>query len=534
MRRLLRATATGYGQILFCESPAAGALLLGATALATPRAALMAAVACLVATTVAWRLGYPARDWTRGLYGYAAALLGLFVGALLADTPWTWLALLAAAGLAPATTRLAHRLLTPREIPALALPALGLAWLLVLGLGVDLPPTSSRPWLVAAASVTAAIGLAVYSRLAVAAALPGLAVGLVVANATGQSTEAVLANSVPTAIALGAVFVPWSAASAALSTLAAAAAGAAAAGSVALGVPTLVAPFNVVVVVTLLLLRMPAVRRRVPGRPWVVPLPAVSRPESALAHWKARARLASLVSAARAICVLSGAGVSTAAGLPDFRGPLGARGRRITLAEFVAAADVRREYWEEEERFLRLVHRAAPAPVHRTLADLYRGGRLSAVVTQNVDGLHQAAGVPEEAVIEIHGNMRTARCLDCRRTVPRAELSGRIAAGDFNLYCPDCQGLLKGGSVMFGERLDPRDLDRALRALLASDLLVVLGTSLLVSPARDMLGWAREGGIPVAIVNAGPTPYDRQADLAVVGDVGPALEDAVRPGPPVR
>ena len=108
------------------------------------------------------------------------------------------------------------------------------------------------------------------------------------------------------------------------------------------------------------------------------------------------------------------------------------------------------------------------------------------------------------------------------------DLSPRIAAGTFNLYCPACQGLLKGGSVMFGERVDPRNPDRALRALLASDLLIVLGTSLLVSPAADMLRWAREGGIPVAIVNATPTPYDREAAGALAGDVGPFLDDAVR------
>lgn len=135
--------------------------------------------------------------------------------------------------------------------------------------------------------------------------------------------------------------------------------------------------------------------------------------------------------------------------------------------------------------------------------------------------------MPAERVIELHGRIREARCLDCRRPVARASLSARVAAGAATLYCPECQGLLKGGSVMFGEPVDPTRLDAALRALLGSDLLLVLGTSLAVTPASDVVGWAREAGIPVAIVNATATPYDREADVTVTADVSAVVGDAV-------
>jgi len=529
-RRLVTAAAVGYGQVLFCESALGGGLLLAATAIVAPGTAGMAAVACLLSTLVAHLRCYPAVEWRRGLYGYAAALFGLFAGALFPPSAKTWLVLLAAAAVAPAITHLAHRLLTPREIPALALPALALTWCAILVLGIAAPPAEASAGQLGIAFVVALAGLGLYSRLAALAAGLGVAIGLVLATASAAAlAPVILSNTVPTAMALAAVLVPWSVASAGLATVGAVAAGALATALVGLGVPALVAPFNAVVVAAVVLLRVPAVRRLLPGQPPALPLASVGRPERALAQWRARARLTALVRDARSVCVLTGAGVSTAAGLPDFRGSfgLGARARRITLSDFVGSPAARQEYWRQEEAFLALLQRAAPAAVHRTLCELHRRGRLSAVVTQNVDGLHQAAGRPDASVIEIHGNLGAARCIDCGLQVPRAQLSPRIAAGDFNLYCPTCQGLLKGGSVMFGERVDPRQLDRALRALLGADLLVVLGTSLLVSPAADMLRWAREAGIPFAIVNATPTPYDRHAAVTVASDVGPVLDDAV-------
>jgi NAD-dependent deacetylase len=295
----------------------------------------------------------------------------------------------------------------------------------------------------------------------------------------------------------------------------------------ALPLPMLVAPFSVLTIGVVAALRLARLRRLVPGRPAPLPLASVGSPEVAWRARLARTRLATLAADARKICVLTGAGVSTGAGLPDVRGPLGlwTRTRDIQLADFVRSAEARAVYWQEEHRFFRLVEAVAPAATHKALAALGREGRLSAVVTQNVDGLHQAAGLPAESVIELHGSIRDAVCLDCRHVVERATLSPRIERGGAALYCPACQGLLKGGSVMFGERVSPERLDAALRAVLAADLLLVLGTSLLVAPASDLLRWARDAGVPIVIVNATPTPHDADADAAITADVDAVMAD---------
>jgi NAD-dependent deacetylase len=533
-REIGSAAAVGYGQVLFCESAAGGILLLLGTLLLAPRAALAGALACLAATGLARALRYPAPEWRRGLYGYTAALAGIFWGVLFAPDARAWAALGLAAALAPPVTRLAHRLLTPHDLPPLAGPALVFAWL-AWPLLSPAPPTPGPD---AAREVVAWSlifgGLGVYSRLLALAAAVGALVGVGLVLGLGSAAPgAVLANTVATAAALGAVFVPASAS--ALAVAAGAAAGAGALWAPLAGrlpLPPLVAPFTAITLGILAILRAPAVRRRLPGAPWPQPLVALDRPEAGRAWWLARRRLAALVAGARRVCVLTGAGVSTGAGLPDVRGPRGlwTRTRRITLDEFVHAPEQRARYWDEEERFFRLVRRARPGPAHDALVELYRRGRLSAVVTQNVDGLHQAAGLPAEAVIELHGSIAEAVCLDCGARVPRAQLSPRIAAGDHALYCPACQGLLKGGSLMFGEPVSAACLDAALRALLASDLLLVLGTSLHVAPATDLLRWARQAGIPIAIVNAAPTPYDAEAAVAIRGDVTAVLLDLLAHG----
>jgi NAD-dependent deacetylase len=221
--------------------------------------------------------------------------------------------------------------------------------------------------------------------------------------------------------------------------------------------------------------------------------------------------------------------VSTAAGLPDFRTLVGwSPTGPIALDDFLETAASRERYWHDDERFFRLVRRAAPTTVHRALTALFRRGRLSAVVTQNVDRLHQAAGLPDDAVIELHGSIHEVVCIDCKAVMPRTLLSARLASNVGIVYCNRCQGLLKSGSVMFGEPVDPARLEAALRAVLASDLLLVLGTSLAVAPASDLVQWARDAGVPIAIVNATPTPYDKEATLTASGDVDAIVSRAVR------
>jgi NAD-dependent deacetylase len=526
-----RATAAGWAQLLFAESPVTGVLLLLGLVPLAPRAALMAAFAGVVATAIARLRDYPGSEWCRGLYGYAGALAGLFWGVLFAPGARAWLALAAAALVAAPLTRLAHRLLTPRQVPALALPALALTWLgwLVIDPAVPAPPPG--PLAQTASWMLTLAGLALGSPLLALTAVVGAAVGAGAGTAlAGAVVPGIVANAVPTAVALGAVLVPLSTPALVVAAVASGASGALwwlATTAVALPVPPLVAPFTVVTIAVVLALRVSGVRRRVPGRPAPLPLAAVGAPDAARRSWQARRQLHALASDARRIAALTGAGVSTEAGLPDFRGPSGlwARTARITLADFARSPEVRERHWREEERFFRLVERASPAAAHRALAELYRRGRLSGIVTQNVDGLHQAAGVPADAVIELHGSIREAFCLDCDLRIPRATLGSRIPLGAAALYCPECQGLLKGGSIMFGERVSAARLEAALRVVLAADLLLVLGTSLVVAPASDALRWARDAGIPIAVVNATPTPHDADATVSLAADVGATLVD---------
>lgn len=533
-RAALSAWAVGHGQVLFCESPAGGVLLLLGVAAIAPRAALLSALGCAIATAVARACDFPRRAWRRGLYGYAGALVGLFWGLLFAPTVAAHVTLAVAAAVAAPLTALAHRILTPRGVPALALPALVLVTAAAPWLRPAAVAAAPPLWIEAIAWASTVAGLATGSGLLACAGLVGVAAaGVASIVASGHVHAGIVANGMATAIGLGAVFVPLSA-----GALVVAAVGAAAAGllwwwtaplAAAMGLPLLVWPFVAVTLVTLRLLRRVGVRRLIPGRPAPLPLAAVGRPGRGREGHRARSVLVGLARDARRVCVLTGAGISTAAGLPDFRGPAGLWGRtgRVTFDDFVASADVRARYWAEEERFFHLVERATPTAAHLGIAALARAGRLSGVVTQNVDGLHQAAGLDPAEVVEIHGNIAVAHCIDCGRAAPRWALSPLIAARAGSLYCEACRGLLKGGSVMFGETVPPARLDAALRMLLAADMLLVLGTSLAVAPAAHMLRWAREAGIVVAIVNASPTPYDRDASVAVTGDVDAIMADMV-------
>ena len=512
-------------------------MLLGFVLLA-PRGALMGALACAAATATAWALGYPRRPWLDGLYGYAAGLSGLLWGVLFAPGPAAWGALALTAVLSPFLTRLAHRLLTPLEIPTLALPALLPVWTAALLLA----PADTPGGLDAAAGALGVsvilVGLLLHSRLLASAAVTGIIASSALSVALGGRLETdVLVNGTLATMAVAAVYLPWCAASLTLAAAAAVVAGGLSWLTAGTWPPALLAPFNLVTVLVLVLVRAHSLRRA--GRlPAPLPLESISTPEFGRAGWQARRRLNDLVRAAAQITVLTGAGVSTEAGLPDVRGAFGLRLRQrgITLDEFLASPSVRAEYWRQEEHFSRLVLGAAPATTHRALAALHRRGRLSAIVTQNVDGLHQGAGVPPEAVIELHGRVHEARCLDCGHTFPRERLGETTGAAFGAPHCARCRGLLIGGALLLGEQVSSERLLAALRALLLSDLLLVLGTSLAVAPASQMLRWAREAGIPVAIVNATPTILDELAAVTVTADVGAVLlemlDDLDRAEPP--
>jgi NAD-dependent deacetylase len=233
------------------------------------------------------------------------------------------------------------------------------------------------------------------------------------------------------------------------------------------------------------------------------------------------------LTAARRICVLSGAGISTDSGIPDYRGPDGVWTRDpdaeklVTLSYYLNDPDIRRRAWLMRRDLQ--AGEAAPNAGHRALADLERAGRLLALVTQNVDGLHQAAGSTPDRVLEIHGTVREVECLSCRdRTTMRCALD-RVDAGEPDPACLVCGGILKSATISFGQNLDAALIDAAAQAAVDCDVFLAVGTSLTVHPAAGLVEIAAAHGARVVIVNAEPTPFDDLADLVVREPISAAL-----------
>ncbi|MFC0434081.1 Sir2 family NAD-dependent protein deacetylase [Kutzneria buriramensis] len=226
-----------------------------------------------------------------------------------------------------------------------------------------------------------------------------------------------------------------------------------------------------------------------------------------------------LIGGSRRITVLTGAGVSTASGIPDFRGPNGVwtkdpeAQRLSSLQDYLADPEVRQRAWRS-----RAVHpawTAEPNPAHTALVDLERSGRLRALLTQNIDGLHQRAGSDPELVVELHGSLIETECLSCGNRAPMAEALARVAAGEADPPCHVCGGIIKSATISFGQELDQDVLRRAQRATLDCDLFLAAGTSLTVYPAAALPELAVRAGARLLICNAEPTPFDELADAVV-------------------
>lgn len=238
------------------------------------------------------------------------------------------------------------------------------------------------------------------------------------------------------------------------------------------------------------------------------------------------AGLIALLRPAGRIVAFTGAGISTESGIPDYRGPNGvwATGKVPTLDDFARNEATRREYWEG--RRLRYPEMLAKQPNagHRAIAALQRAGLLTDVITQNIDGLHQAAGSDPDHVHELHGTSHVVRCLDCGTRWPATEVQERLLAGEaVPPPCVVCGGPLRAATILFGEAL-PRDaLLRATDAAQACDAMLVVGSSLVVNPAARLPLLAKQQGAVVAIVNRTPTPADEFADVVVREDAGSVL-----------
>ena len=245
--------------------------------------------------------------------------------------------------------------------------------------------------------------------------------------------------------------------------------------------------------------------------------------------------LASLFVAAQRPVVFTGAGVSTESGIPDFRSPGGVWDRYdpgdLTWQRFIGSVEGRRRYWDVGRAVYRVIRGAEPNAAHRALAELHRMGRLDCCITQNVDDLHQRAGLPACAVIELHGNATRVRCLDCGAGWHRDEVHAWLAAGIDVPDCPTCGGIVKPRTVLFGEAMPRAELDEAERRARAADLFVVVGSSLVVYPAAYLPAHARDAGATLVIVNLAPTGFDGRADLVIrarAGDVLAGVADHVR------
>jgi NAD-dependent deacetylase len=233
------------------------------------------------------------------------------------------------------------------------------------------------------------------------------------------------------------------------------------------------------------------------------------------------------------VVVLTGAGISTDSGIPDFRGPQGvwtkdpAAEKMATLQTYMSDPEVRRRAWRN--RLESPTWEARPNAGHRALVALERRGVLDTLVTQNIDGLHQAAGSDPDRVVEIHGTMRQVVCMSCGMRTPMPDVLERVRAGEEDPACTvtvggaRCSGILKSATISFGQNLVPEDLARAERAAQACDLMLAIGSTLSVYPAAGLVPGAQRSGASVVIVNAEPTEYDGIADVVVRGPISSVL-----------
>ncbi len=241
------------------------------------------------------------------------------------------------------------------------------------------------------------------------------------------------------------------------------------------------------------------------------------------------------IRAATRVVALTGAGISTESGIPDFRGPNGvwtkdpAAEKTATLSHYLSDPEVRKRAWHS--RLHSPAWTAEPNAGHQALVELERQGRLSAIITQNVDELHQRAGTSPALVIEVHGTMRRVVCWSCGEEAPMERALARVRAGEDDPDCRSCGGILKSATISFGQELVPEVIDRALDAAEAADLLLAIGTSLQVYPAAYAVPRAKQAGAHVVIINAQPTPFDDLADAVLRGPIGeilPALVGTTR------
>ncbi len=236
-------------------------------------------------------------------------------------------------------------------------------------------------------------------------------------------------------------------------------------------------------------------------------------------------RIAERIAKAGKNVVFTGAGISTESGIPDYRskGGIWDKFQPVYFDDFMSSKSARIEYWRRKSELYYDLAQAEPNTAHEALVTLYEKGYLEAVITQNIDGLHQKAGLPDEKVLELHGNTLRVRCMSCGKTSSIHEAQKRIEAGDLAPECK-CGGYLKPDTISFGQALPVRELKKATELSNDCNFFMVVGSSLLVHPAASMPGFAKQHGAFLAIVNFSETRYDNLCDVLIHGKAGDVLE----------
>jgi NAD-dependent deacetylase len=244
------------------------------------------------------------------------------------------------------------------------------------------------------------------------------------------------------------------------------------------------------------------------------------------------AKVADWIIAVDKVVIFTGAGVSTESGIPDFRSPGGLWDRYdpndFLYQKIISSEETRKKYWEMHEELYWTIIKSDPNPAHYACIELDKMGKLDCLITQNIDNLHQKAGLSENKIIELHGNTMKVSCLSCGKQYSREEIQEWLENGIEVPYCEECKGILKPTTIAFGQAMPQRETEEAKRRSRNCDLFIAMGSSLVVHPAALMPLYAKEGGARLVIINLTPTPYDGQADLLVPGKAGEVISRIVR------
>jgi NAD-dependent deacetylase len=238
------------------------------------------------------------------------------------------------------------------------------------------------------------------------------------------------------------------------------------------------------------------------------------------------ADFAKLIEECQKIVVFTGAGISTESGIPDFRSPGGLweKNRPIDFSEFISSEEARRESWRRKFAMDSVLSKAKPNKGHMAISSLYNSGRVTAVITQNIDGLHQSSGIEDADVIEVHGNTTYAKCLDCHSRYELDYIREIFADNETLPICKQCNGIVKTATISFGQAMPVNEMRQAEIAAYDSDLFIAIGSSLVVYPAAEIPLLAKQRGARLVILNREPTPLDEYADLVLRREIGDTLD----------